>query len=121
MNNKQLKALKVKESWVVLVAFLLTLPEILIHGLYFVLAPPQMDLVTMINEYTFVYRCSGGDFYKSLFDGLHLAYAAIILLLGCYVANKSASLTTLFNEVRRRRRLQTTLPMPACTRPPPML
>lgn len=35
---------------------------------------------------------------KNIFDGLHLAYATIILLLGCYVANKSASLTTLFNE-----------------------
>lgn len=35
----------------------------------------------------------------NIFDGLHLAYAAIILILGCYVANKSASLATLFNEV----------------------
>lgn len=36
----------------------------------------------------------------SIFDALHLVYAAIILILGCYIANKSASLATLFNEVR---------------------
>ena len=34
-----------------------------------------------------------------IIDSVHLAYAALILILGCYVANKSASLATLFNEV----------------------
>lgn len=98
MNNKQLKAIKIKESYVLYVAFLLTLPEVFIHGFYFLLFPPQMQLTRVINEYTFLYECTGGAPTKSIFDGLHLAYAAIILLLGCYVANKSASLTTLFNE-----------------------
>lgn len=35
------------------------------------------------------------------FDALHLIYGALILIMGCYVANKSASLTTLFNEVSK--------------------
>ena len=42
MNNKHLKALKIKESWVVFVAFLLTVPELLIHGIYFIIAPPEV-------------------------------------------------------------------------------
>jgi len=98
MNNKQLKAIKIKETYVLYVAFLLTLPEIFIHGFYFLMFPPHLQLTRVINEYTFLYECTGGVSAKNIFDGLHLAYAAIILLLGCYVANKSASLTTLFNE-----------------------
>lgn len=43
MNNKQLKALKIKESWVVFVAFLLTVPEILIHGTYFIVSAPKVQ------------------------------------------------------------------------------
>lgn len=98
MNNKQLKAVRIKETYVLYVAFLLTLPEILIHGFYFLIFPPRLQLTRVINDYTFLYECTGGSPAKNIFDGLHLAYATIILLLGCYVANKSASLTTLFNE-----------------------
>lgn len=98
MNNKQLKAIKIKESYVLFVAFLLTLPELLIHGFYFVVAPPKMTLARVINDYTFLYACTGGEPYKTAFDALHLAYAALILVLGCYVASKSQQLTTLFNE-----------------------
>jgi hypothetical protein len=98
MNNKQLKAIKIKETYVLYVAFLLTLPEVFIHGFYFLLFPPRLQLTRVINEYTFLYECTGGASAKNIFDGLHLAYATIILILGCYVANKSASLTTLFNE-----------------------
>lgn len=98
MNNKQLKAIKIKETYVLYVAFLLTLPEIFIHGFYFLMFPPRLQITRIINEYTFLYECTGGASAKNIFDGLHLAYAAIILILGCYVANKSASLTTLFNE-----------------------
>lgn len=48
MNNKALKAIKIKESSVIIVAFLLTLPEILIHGIYFIMAPPQVSVCHFI-------------------------------------------------------------------------
>jgi hypothetical protein len=98
MNNKNLKAIKIKESYVLYVALLLTLPEVFIHGFYQIVFTPRLQLIQVINEYTFMYECTGGSLVKNVFDGLHLAYAAMILCLGCYVANKSASLTTLFNE-----------------------
>lgn len=99
LNNKQLKAIKVKESAVFFVAFLLTMPEIAIHGLYFLLAAPTLSEKKVLNEFTFVDVCASDSSYKRIFDALHLVYGAFILILGCYVAQKSAALTTLFNEV----------------------
>lgn len=99
LNNKQLKAIKVKESAVFFVAFLLILPEIAIHGLYFLLAPPTLSEKKVLNDFTFVNTCASNPSYKHMFDSLHLVYGALILILGCYVARKSAALTTLFNEV----------------------
>jgi len=104
LNNKQLKAIKVKESAVFFVAFLLTLPEIAIHGLYFLLAAPTLSEKTVLNEFTFVDVCASNSSYKRIFDSLHLVYGAFILILGCYVAQKSAALTTLFNEVKQHAR-----------------
>jgi hypothetical protein len=53
----------------------------------------------VLNDFTFVNTCASNPSYKHIFDSLHLVYGALILILGCYVARKSAALTTLFNEV----------------------
>ena len=42
MNNKKLKAMKIKESFVVVVAAALVTPEVLIHGIYFLMSPPKV-------------------------------------------------------------------------------
>lgn len=42
MNNKQLKAMKIKESFVVVVGAALCMPEALIHGIYFIISPPEV-------------------------------------------------------------------------------
>lgn len=42
MNNKQLKAMKIKEGFVVVVAAALVMPEVFIHGIYFLISAPQV-------------------------------------------------------------------------------
>ena len=96
MNQKSLKAVKIKESKVLLISLLVTLPEIILHGTVSIIDKPKAELVNVINEYTFEYQCTSS--LSSITKILHLFIGACILILGCYVANQSNKLTTLFNE-----------------------
>jgi hypothetical protein len=88
--------MKIKENRVFLVAVGLTVAEMAIHGLQEIVNPLSISLKPTGGDSTYIWVCKGEG--KAILNLVHLCYGAFILALGVVVANRSAALTTLFNE-----------------------
>eukprot|EP00952_Eustigmatos_sp_NYUAD-ZCMA_P001373 6139-Eustigmatos_ZCMA.PRE.1 len=96
MSNKSLKAMKIGVDKVFMVAFGTIVMEIFLNGLQLIIGPLKATPELVNNETQYMLVCRGRGL-NAIYT-LHNLYALFILMVGVWIANKSSSLTTLFNE-----------------------
>jgi len=99
---QKLKTVKLTNRVVGLISLAIFAPQLLINIMWQTLAPFQATIVTsdiLRPASTSFTTCSGGR-AGLVFTGVTLAYSALLLLLGCYLAYKIRKAYRLFNDAR---------------------